>query len=85
MQFSAGSDSVSNDDVYDSNHADQNARGLLCECKVACRSKRFLFLQVNTTAFSSDGSETEVKVQFHSQTQDNQQYAESETGETDNR
>ena len=45
----------------------------------------FLFLLVNTTAFSSDGSETEVKVQFHSQTQDNQQYAESETGETDNR
>ena len=44
----------------------------------------FLFLLVNTTAFPSDGSETEVKVQFHSQTQDNQQYAESETGETDN-
>ena len=45
----------------------------------------FLFLLVNTTAFSSDGSETEVKVQFHSQTQENQPYAESETGETDNR
>ena len=36
IQFSADSDSVSNDDVYDSSHADWNARGLLCDGKAAC-------------------------------------------------
>ena len=33
----------------------------------------------------SDCGETEVKLQFHPQTKDNQQLAESETGETENR
>jgi hypothetical protein len=32
----------------------------------------------------SDCGETEVKLQFHPQTKDNQKLAESETGETEN-
>ena len=44
IQFSADSDSVSNDDVYDSSHADWNAKGLLCDGKAACFfSQRYLF------------------------------------------
>jgi len=33
----------------------------------------------------SDCGETEVKLQFHPQAKDNQQLAESKTGETENR